>query len=282
MKKYNNYTYISPSGIINEVKRRLNTYFASGQLDESMMGIYVEHAVRKLGVGALDKTYAILKFIDYKSQLPDDFFRLNVAYRCDCNGSSELDSSSVTSTLGYWSSVTNCESCSCTPETQTFETLKIQFQGYKLPVDITHPRLLRVGISKDRCVTDCKNLKYDSIDEIQIGNHSITSNFKSGVVFFSYYTMLMDEDETGYPMIIDEIWFTDYVRSYIMWQCFCDLLHIVSDETANQIMQKHQMYKQEYDIALINAKANIIAPTKMQLVDSVKRSRDRNNIFNIK
>ena len=101
MKRNNNYNYISPNGIINEVKKRLNQYFALGQLDEAMLGIYIKHAMRKFGVGGLEKTYAILKFEDYKARKPEDFHKLNVVYKCDYNTSNSLTASSLYTSEGF-------------------------------------------------------------------------------------------------------------------------------------------------------------------------------------
>ena len=85
MKKYNNYSYISPIGVVSEVKKRLNKYFATNQLDESMIGIHIENCIRKLGVGALEKAIA-----DGYADLEElyDYFVAEIANQCGGGGGS--------------------------------------------------------------------------------------------------------------------------------------------------------------------------------------------------
>jgi len=288
MKKYNNYTYISPIGVISEVKKRLNKYFATNQLDESMIGIHIENCVRKLGVGALEKTYAILKVENGKSSLPDDFYKLNIAYRCfpsDGMGAPGWVNDFSTNFIvnGFYNRNITCTDCNvnCDNTTETWEALKVEMPGYNLKFGFAHPKLMYLSIKNDQCIDGCKNLTNKNGDEFTMTKSQIFTSFPTGFVFFSYFAMLIDQDETGYPMIIDEIWFIEYVRAYLYYQFYEDLYNDITDETANQIAQKRATYKQEYEEKLIIAQSQAIAPTKMQIVDSIKKDRKRFRVYNI-
>lgn len=285
MKKYNNYSYISPLGVISEVKKKLNKYFASNQLDESVVGLHIENCIKKLGVGALDKTYAVLYFDNFKAKLPNDFYKLNLAYRCstDAVNSAPNDFSTTTVSNGFYHKTLKCDECSdCNKTIETFETLKIQQLGTNMSkLTLRQPTLLYVGVSKDVCVDGCPNLNARSNDEIYINGKTVASNFTAGYVFLSYYTMQMDMDETGYPLIPDEVWMTELVKSYLYFQFYDDLFNNITDETANQIANKRATYQQEYFEKLIIAQSMAIAPTKMQLLHKNIRDRNRLNPFEI-
>lgn len=285
MKTFNNYTYISPIGVISEVKKRLNRYFASNQLDESVIGLHIENCIRKLGVGALEKTYAILFFENFKAHLPEDFFKLNLAYKCvsDIN-SGPNDFSTTTVSNGFYHKTIKCDDCNdCNKSIEVFETLKIQQLGTNMSkLTIRNPTLLYVGVSKDVCVDGCPNFNAKSTDEIYIKGKNIASNFETGVVFLSYYTLPIDTDETGYPMIIDEVWMTELIKSYLYYQFYEDLSHDITDETSNQIENQRARHQQEYYEKLIIAQSMSIAPTKMKILQMTKRERNRFNPFEIR
>ena len=65
----------------------------------------------------------------------------------------------------------------------------------------------------DYCDCICVLKTESIINNNDISGNYITATFETGYVFFSYYALLIDESDTGYPMIIDEVWFTDYVNS---------------------------------------------------------------------
>lgn len=285
MRDYNQYTYISPIGVISEVKKRLNKYFSTNQLDEAMIGTYIENCIKKLNMGVYKKTYAILKVENFKSNLPEDFDKLNVAFRCHCDDYAYNDYSTNYIGKGYFSKNIICTDCSssCDSQCETFEILKLPMPGINVSgsLSFSRPELLYVGISKDKCVEGCPNLNAQSSNEIYITGRTIATNFETGWVFFSYYFVPIDEDETGYPMIVDEIWMKELVSSYLFYQFYEDLYNSVTDETANQIAQKRAEYKREYEEKLIIARTETVAPTKNKIVNLIKKDRYRLNPFNI-
>jgi len=284
MKKFNDYKYISPIGVISEVKRRLNRYFSTNQLDESMFGLYIENCIRKLGVAVLDKTFAILKVENYKTKLPDDFHKLNVAYKCTSDDFIVNDFSTATVGKGFFNKSITCNDCnSCEKEVEEWEILKIELPAIRQqPFVFKHPELLYVGITKDLCIDGCKNFNGDPRNEIYIQGNTVTTNFSSGYIFWSYFTYLIDEDDTGFPMIIDEVWMTELIKSYLYYQFYEDLYNEITDETSNQIANKRQEYKREYEEKLIIARSESIAPTKAKIANLTIKDRNRLNVFNIR
>lgn len=285
MKDYNQYTYISPEGVVAEVRKKLNKYFSTNQLDEAMIGVYIENCIKKLGVGVLDKTYAILVFDDFKATLPSDFHKMNIAYKCYCNDYPFVDFSSNYIGKGYWNKNISCTDCSssCDKRCESWEILKLPVPGLRVPFLSFHsPELLYVGVSKDACIDGCKNFSSNNTNEIYINGRVVTSNFRTGFVFLSYYAFPLDLDNTGYPMIVDEIWMKELIQSYLLYQFYDDLYNDITDETSNQIASKRKEYQQDYNEKLIIARTQGIAPTRAQIADRAKKDRNRLNPFNIR
>lgn len=68
--KYANVEYITSEPLIAEVKQELKTYFEAGAISEVLIPSFIDQALRKLKVLALQPEEAVIRFENYKSELP--------------------------------------------------------------------------------------------------------------------------------------------------------------------------------------------------------------------
>ena len=77
--KYDNINYITSEPLIAEVKQELKSYFEAGAVSEVLIPSFIDQALRKLKVLVLRPEEAVIRFENYKSELPSDFYLLDYA-----------------------------------------------------------------------------------------------------------------------------------------------------------------------------------------------------------
>jgi hypothetical protein len=109
---YSHINYISAETLVAEVKQELKSYFESGAISEVLIPTFIDQALRKLKVLAMQPKDAVLHFVNYKSELPCDFGLLDYALMYD----NQIEwNSGVTSLKGYWyQSIEQLDCVSCT------------------------------------------------------------------------------------------------------------------------------------------------------------------------
>ncbi len=281
---YRNYKYINPETLFAEIKTELSSYFNSGAVNEVMFPTYVNQALRKLKYLSLKPESVVLHFVDYKSNLPEDFCLLDYAITYEF--ANEL-SGSVPTTTGYYSKQIECigrcdSSCfpDCDPKYEVFEKITIPSQIGINRIQLTKPAWVRVYYgSSEFCESNCPNLTKKSANVITIQDAGkVVSNFSKGCIFMRYFAKPTDDD--GTPLIPEQLEIEEYIKSHIKFKLFEQLFNSVVDETFNQIQTKFNFYKSD-SLNKLQAAWSILQPTKQQSADSVARIRGRYKRFDI-
>jgi len=276
--QYEHINFISAEPLIAEVKQELKYYFEAGSISEVLIPTFVDQALRKLKVMVLKPEDVVLHFVNYKSELPCDFALLDRAtiYETDI----EFSGGPTTLTGHYYLS-TDCSfgaEC-CDNKTEYFEQIWVSTPGFK--IIMRQPRWIRVYHgSKSLCTEGCPNLSSTSPDVLKIeNNRTVSATFETGCVYVRYFSRPVDE--FGIPMVPEILEVEEYIKSYLKFKFFEMLWHGVVDESANQIQNKFQYYKQDQLAKLQAAFSYLLTKTKQQIADSVVKGRNKFVKFHI-
>lgn len=275
---YENLNYISADSLVAEVKQELKSYFESGAISEILIPTFIDQALRKLRVLALKPEEAVLHFTNYKSELPCDFVLLDRAMMYD----HEVEwSAGVNSLQGYWYKSIECTNCSdCTPKEEIYETITVPGTGFKLKMK--QPKWIRVyHASKQYCTEGCENLSVSSSNVLQIFNNSkVSSTFEDGCVYIRYFSRPTDDD--GIPMVPEVLEVEEYIKAYLKFKFFETLWHSIMDESAAQIQNKFQYYRNDQLAKLQAALGYLMTYSRQQIADGTVRQKQKFFKYHIK
>ena len=275
--KYDNIHYITSEPLIAEVKQELKTYFEAGAVSEVLIPSFIDQALRKLKVLALRPEEAVIRFENYKSEMPYDFYLLDYAIMY----SSEVFwNNGVTSMQGSWYKEVQGDPCATNSNIQIYETLSIPTPGFR--ISMKEPKWIRVyADSTSLCTEDCPNLKASSTDIIKINQHKkVSASFQEGCVYVKYFSRPVDD--YGIPMIPEVLEVEEYIKSYLKYKFFEQMWHSVMDESTKQVTEKLMYYKREQLEKLQAAFNYLMTKSKQQMADAVVRTRQRFVKFHIK
>lgn len=276
--KYDNLQYITSEPLIAEVKQELKTYFEAGAISEVLIPSFIDQALRKLKVLALRPEEAVIRFENYKSELPHDFHLLDYALSYS---SDVYWDSAVNSLVGSWYKSIEGNGCSIdSTSIEMYETITVPMPGFR--ISLKHPKWIRVYFdSTSLCVEGCENLKASSTDIIKINNHrKASATFEEGCVYLKYFSRPIDDD--GIPMIPEVLEVEEYIKSYLKYKFFEQMWHSVMDESSKQVGEKLMYYKREQLDKLQAAYNYLMTKTKQQMADAVVRTRNRFSKFHIR
>lgn len=275
--KYDNIQYITSEPLIAEVKQELKTYFEAGAISEVLIPSFIDQALRKLKVLVLRPEEAIIRFENYKSELPYDFHLLDYALSYETNITWETG---VQTYSGYWYKNIESGCDGCGDKIETFEQLSVAGPGYRISMKV--PKWIRVYFdSTSLCVDGCDNLKVASTDIIKINQHKkVSANFEEGCVYVRYFSRPVDD--YGIPMIPEILEVEEYVKSYLKYKFFEQMWHSVMDESTKQVTDKLTYYKREQLEKLQAAYNYLMTKSKQQIADSIVRTRNRFSKFHIR
>jgi hypothetical protein len=275
--KYDNIEYITSEPLIAEVKQELKTYFEAGAVSEVLIPSFIDQALRKLKVLALRPEEAVIRFENYKSEMPYDFYLLDYAIMY----SSEVFwNNGVTSMQGYWYKSVQGDPCVTSNNMEIYETLSIPTPGFR--ISMKEPKWIRVYTdSTSLCTENCPNLKSSSTDIIKINQHKkVSASFQEGCVYVKYFSRPVDD--YGIPMIPEVEEVEEYIKSYLKYKFFEQMWHSVMDESSKQVGEKLMYYKREQLEKLQAAFNYLMTKSKQQMADAIVRTRKRFVKFHIK
>ena len=276
--KYANVNYITSEPLIAEVKQELKTYFEAGAISEVLIPSFIDQALRKLKVLALRPEEAVIRFEDYKSEFPPDFYLLDYALSYSTN---IYWDTAVGSVVGSWYKSIQSDGCVTGPSSiEMYEAITIPMPGYRITME--RPKWIRVYAgSTSLCVEGCENLKVTSTDIITINPHKKASaSFREGCVYVRYFSRPADDD--GIPMIPEILEVEEYVKSYLKFKFFEQLWHSVIDESSKQVTDKLMYYKKDQLEKLQAAFNYLMTKSKQEIADSIVRTRNRFSKFHIR
>ena len=258
--------------MVAEIENALKDYAEAGILDYISIDLWIKNALREFGGNLMDAEETTIEVIDGKALLPDSFYALGIALKCDAMGyhCDKKDKKHIQSSIFYrerleqkiyWDNqlgestpCTDGEDCKYIVENvvwqdKTNKTASIYYGNLNVL------RLVQ-GYKKVKCDKGCPNLKeYQSPYEISIiGNH-IQANFDSGYIYLKYRSL--PTDESG-ELVIPEIQ-RNKLSDYVKYTCIRRSLEnfMLSSDDPN-VAQKLQYFSQRENESYAAAKNDSI------------------------
>lgn len=271
---YQTYNYIPIDTLVAEIKEELSSYFQAGAVSDVMIPTYVNQCLRKLKGIVLKPERVMLFFDDYTSQLPNDFHLLEWAISYS---SEAILTGAIPSTVGFYSKAMTCTG-ECSEEFQqtceVFEKITVP-TGLGMQTLVMHdPKWIRVYYgAKPMCTEDCPNVNINVTETITIQEKGkVVSTFQRGCVHVQYLSKPIDDN--GLPMIPEFVEVEEYIKSYVKFKLFEQLMNSVVDETFNQIKYKFEYYRQD-SLNKLAACSILLLPSKQKTADNVVNSRKK-------
>lgn len=282
------YTFISATPLFAKIEEEMKSYFATGMLDSLMFPIWTKDCLDKLGKGSLPIAEVLLVVENSECRLPPDFNSVREARMCQLHQGVEYTLPSYfykSETYQLNNHSEHIDRCApCDPCNLCQRSINVV---YKTEETICTPsyttlHLLRPGNIScySRCGADSPNLYSSSEDTFDINGNKFTTNFRSGEVHLIYYSNQLDEEGTN--LIPDNVRIREAIEGYIKYKLFEQLYNQVTDETANQIERKYQIYKQDYYEKFVAAGSETKKKTPYQIAEDIKRVKKSLNKYIIK
>lgn len=213
---------------IARIASDLRQYDESNLIDYRVVREAVDDKLKRFGNNIMVNSDKLIKVVDGKAKLPDNFWKLNLAVKCEPEGYSVKsgDKRDVISSFMYkqrteeslkWNN--SIESYVKTDHKVITETVKIDLNVvdfyYKQPTALR----LTKGMKRDVCSATCKNLQdaftRNSPWEISIINKILYANFDKGYIYIQFAGLPLDEE--GEIEIPDTQ--HNHLKTYLQYHC---------------------------------------------------------------
>lgn len=274
---------ISIDSLIAELKSSYPAYDKAGLIDEIAIYRWANAAIKKFGANVMTLQDGVVEVRNSQANLPENFYSLYVAYKCDRKGysvESEEDKSVLQQSLSWVERVERsstwniCDPCTTT-ETEKIITEKVYYGDTQATFYYNNPILLKLGktMKRNACHSNCRNLVVkDCPYEISIYKTTLQANFTEGDIYFQYYGT--PEDEEGRPMIPDtpkgEV--ETYIEYHIKRRIFENIIANNDDENARTLFQYYvQKEDSQLGLALTDAKFSTLTPNSFRRLKKANR-----------
>ncbi len=287
MSAYYKYNFVSPEPIYALIKEELNSYFATGSLDDILFPTYTDKCLDRLGRSTYAIAETLLEIDDFMYKLPANFYAVREAWACTITDTINYKEGSSTYTQLSTKISDPCDdpcvddcsdACRINPDIITV----IYKTNRNYHVNLYKQFLLKPGsISADKqCNLDCANYGSTALDTFDIQGNKFVTNFRAGSVYLIYYAK--DFDEIGNQLVPDDLRIKEYIEKFIKAKLFERLSNQASDETAKQLEYKAEKYLNESNEAYENAKTHMKLETIEQKRKAISRTQNRNNKYIIR
>lgn len=213
---------------IAELTSDLKQYDESNLIDFRSVNLWIKSGLKRFGNNIMTPTEYVLKVEGGKAQLPDNFWKLDLAVKCDPMGYS-IESGDIKKIITDFTFKTRVEQNvewnnsiqSHIGKDYKQITEKVYINSNIVNYHYNNPILLKLtkGIKKESCTGSCMNLKtqltHSSPWEINILNNILQSNFNKGYIYMQYSGLPTDEDG---ELVIPETQH-DHLFNYLMYHC---------------------------------------------------------------
>jgi hypothetical protein len=256
--------------IIAEIKNKLKVYDQQGLLDDISINNWIKENIKEFGGNIMNEYQTALIVEKGRAKLPDNFWALKAAVKCEQEGYVEADSKpEVQNRISYleWTEISDYynyldgKPCKDSDDTKYItETLYFDVPKKAYTFYYAQPKLLNLKphVYKVRCEANCPNLTSNSEYDISIDeNHNyISTNFNSGFIWIWYKGLPCDEK--GELMIPETS--RDKLKNYIVYFAIVRTLQdlMLSEDDVN-IFNKLQIFQPLMDEYYYAAKSESIS-----------------------
>jgi hypothetical protein len=197
--------------LIAELRAELPGISVLGGIDELSVYHWIKSELRRFGKTVTTLYETVVEVKGGSARLPDNFYSLKVAYKCEPLGYECSDEKKATlqNTL-FWKERTeygrkwnSCDGC-CAEEYERTIVENVYFNETLVRFHYRNPVMLKLGrsIVKDPCVSSCRNnIEKDNPYEITINRNTLYANFDEGDIYIRYNGLI--QDENGVPEILE-------------------------------------------------------------------------------
>lgn len=238
---------------IAQLTTDLKQYDESNLIDYRSVKLWIKNKLKRFGNNIMTQTDEVIKVENGRAKLPENFWQLYLAVKCDPKGYSieEGNKESLIMSTTYKIRVENEEVWNNQVEGHVGKDYKsivekvVVTGGVVVNYHYHNPSVLRLtkGMKKESCYKTCKNLQdkytYSSPWEINIVNDYIQTNFKTGYIYIQYLALPTDED--GDLIIPDTP--NGHLETYLEYHCKAKLLeNLMGNGDDNSIANMYQLY----------------------------------------
>lgn len=214
---------------IAELTTDLRQYDESNLIDYRSVKLWIKNKLKRFGNNIMIPSDKVLKVENGRATVPDDFWKLDLAVKCEPLGYSieEGSKESLIMSTTYKVRVENEEEWNNQVENHIGKDYKkivekvVTTGGDVVNYYYKNPTILRLtkGMKKEDCYKTCKNLQdkftHSSPWEINIVGNTIQTNFKVGYIYIQYLALPTDEEG---ELIIPETQH-GHLQDYLMYHC---------------------------------------------------------------
>lgn len=270
-----------------EILNTLQSYEASGLIDDTSLNNWIKTCLKQFGGNLMVEEEITIKVENGKVKLPDNFYSLTLAMRCEPAGYStecKEDKKHIQSEFFYKERIEKSEFFDNQAErefikigedvkTITESVYFIDQAKNNRSINYHYSNLcvlkLKRGYKKQKCDTGCPNLHIqDSLYEISIFNNNyIDCNFEDGYVYLRYRGLAEEDGD----LLIPETQ-RDSLQYYIQYHCIRKVLETlwVNNDDMN-VINKIQYFRQLERENFAAAKNEIINEGMSGWAKTVKR-----------
>lgn len=268
---------------IADLKARYGKFDNAGMIDELSVYKWIVEALKPFGSNIMTLQETVLEVSNGVVKLPDSFFSLYVAYKCDPLGyciNSEKNTPQLQQSIMWTERVersnkwNSCDPC-CVEEEEKIIKETLYYNNCEVDFYYKTPRLLKLGkrFQKTNAHKKCRNLIVrDCPYEINIVGKTLQANFEEGDIYMQFYGLPTAED--GKVMIPDTARgeLERYVEYYVKLNMFEDILITNPDPNIRSLFEyyvgKEQIQKGN---ALTDTKFSTLTPNSFNRLRKINR-----------
>lgn len=275
---------ITIDSFIADIKSELSAYDSSGLIDDVSIYKWVMKAMLKFGANIMTLQDTVVNVKNSQALLPDNFYSLYVAYKCDKKGYYVKDKKHIDTLQQSYTWIerversnkwNTCEPC-CSEKTDKTIIERIYHREAEAEFHYHKPVLLKLGrtMQRDRCHAKCRNMVVkDCPHEIIINGTTLFTNFSEGDVYVQYYGL--PHSETGEIMIPEtpkgEL--ETYLEYHVKRKIFENIIANQDDSGASSLFQFYmQKEDMQLGLALTDAKFSTLTPNSFRRLKKINRT----------
>lgn len=271
----------SADQLIARVSKTLNSYQASGLLDEGDFYRWIKEILAQLNIPAYSVVHRIISVEDYKYQIPEDVYKIWALYRYNVKSEYKQEKhlqNTITTRISEYSCIDECgDVCDleCHPAQKYLVT-----KNYATPIpyvkEYENGALLKLKNYKlEMCDKESPSIYNNSLLEVSMDSNHFYFNFEKGSVYIQYFRMLLDEN--GIPMIPDVVQIEKAIETYIIFRFFQELYYNTTADVLQRMQYSELQYTQAYSIA----RSWVKLPSAKSLIEYGKLLRSKYKVFQV-
>lgn len=240
---------------IAEITSDLKQYDESGLIDYRSLDLWIRNGIKRFGNNVMIPTDTVLKVENGRAKLPEGFWKLDLAVKCDPDGY-KVETGDVKSVVMSHTFKTRIEqdyewnnmSESYIGKNYKQITEKVFIDNNIVNFYYKAPTVLRLtkGMKKENCTSTCANLQksltYSSPWEINILNNTIQTNFTKGYIYIQYLSFPVDENG---DLIIPETQH-NHLQEYLMYHCKSKILeNLMGNGDETNLVNMYNLYSRK-------------------------------------